>query len=120
MPIQYSPLFGTPLTTTITADTTLSGLHHVVLCNNSSDITVTLPAAATYPYRSYFIKKIGSNANIVTIDGNASETIDGSTTVVLYVQYDFLNSLRMEAIGIFFPTACASIRRSSPIPPARV
>jgi hypothetical protein len=45
--------------------------------------TVTLPAAASNTGRLYFIKKTDSGANTVTVDANASETIDGATTVVL-------------------------------------
>jgi len=73
---------------TITADTTLDATHSTVLCNNSSNITVTLPAAASHTGRRYTIKKVGNNTNTVTIDGNSSETLDGATTVLLYVRYD--------------------------------
>lgn len=76
--------------TTITANTTLDSTYSTVLCNNSSDIMVTLPAAASHSGRKYRIKKIGNNANTVTIDGNASETIDGATTLLLYVRYDWV------------------------------
>lgn len=75
------------LLSTITASTTL-GEHNVVLCNNSSDITLTLPSAATSNGRSYYIKKIGSNSNTITIDGDGAETIDGATQVVLYLEND--------------------------------
>jgi hypothetical protein len=49
--------------------------------------TVTLPAAATSTGVKYYIKKTDASANAVTIDGNASETIDGATTKALSSQW---------------------------------
>ncbi len=72
---------------TITADTTLTSSDTVVLCDASAGaITVTLPAAASHAGRHYYVKKIDSSANMVTIDGNADETIDGGLTAVLTVE----------------------------------
>ena len=68
---------------TITANTTLDESDNIVLCNNTTDITVTLPAASGIAGRTYYIKKINSSTNTVTIDGNGSETIDGATTLRL-------------------------------------
>jgi Cu/Ag efflux protein CusF len=73
---------------TITATTTLDDTHNVILANATGNITVNLPAAASHTDKTYYIKKIDADADEVTIDGNASETIDGATTLVLYVQYD--------------------------------
>jgi hypothetical protein len=64
---------------TITAATTLDQTHNVVFCN-SGPYTVTLPAAASNAGKVYYIKKISSTNFTITLDGNASETIDGSTT----------------------------------------
>lgn len=65
----------------VTATTTLTANDYVVLCDPSGGaITVNLPAVATtQPGRLYWIRTTGTT-NAVTIDGNASETIDGSTT----------------------------------------
>lgn len=52
-------------------------------------VTITLPAAATAEDGfSVTIKKIDSSTNAVTIDGDASETIDGATTYVISSQYE--------------------------------
>jgi hypothetical protein len=55
----------------------------------SNSQTVNLPAASTActssVCRPLFIKKIDTGSNTVTIDGNGSETIDGSLTRVLSV-----------------------------------
>jgi hypothetical protein len=70
---------------TITGTTTLDATYYVVLCSSGSPFTVNLPAAASNTGRVYFIKNI--NTGTVTIDGNASETIDGATTYSLSAQY---------------------------------
>ena len=70
--------------TTITAATTLNQTHNVVLCN-SGPYTVNLPAATSNAGKTYYIKNIDAQGDIITIDGNASETIDGKTTYFLNV-----------------------------------
>ncbi len=69
---------------TITAATTLNQTHNVVLCN-TGPYTVTLPAAASNAGKVYYIKNIDAQGDIITLDGNASETIDGNTTYLLNV-----------------------------------
>ena len=52
----------------------------------STAVTVNLPAAGSVPeYKSYTFKDSGGNANSnnITIDGAASQTIDGQTTYVI-------------------------------------
>ncbi len=71
---------------TITTSTTLNDTHHIVFANNSSDIAVTLPAAVSG--RSYYIKKTSNNTSTVTLTPNGVETIDGASSLVLYVNYD--------------------------------
>lgn len=80
--------------TTVTTTTTLNQTHNVVLASDASgDFTITLPAAASNSGKVYYIKKTNSSENEITIDGNGGETIDGATTVVLYVQYDAIRIL---------------------------
>lgn len=50
--------------------------------------SVTLPPAERYKGLQFIIKKVDVSANVVTIDGNASEEIDGATTVDLTTQYE--------------------------------
>ncbi len=60
----------------------------VIECDaTSAAFTVTLPAAASSTGLKLYIKKIDASANAVTIDANASETIDGATTKALSSQY---------------------------------
>lgn len=49
-------------------------------------VTVTLPPAVDSRDQIKYVKKLGTTAN-VTIDGNGSETIDGTTTSSLTAQY---------------------------------
>jgi hypothetical protein len=75
----------------ISSATTLALSDHgkVIECDaSSSGFTVTLPAASSSTGATYTIKKTDSSSNAVTVDANASETIDGSTTQTLDSQYD--------------------------------
>lgn len=81
-----------PVKTTVTSvssDTTLTSAHAVVLVDASGAArTITLPAASGLSGRVYIVKKIDSSSNRVTVDGNASETIDDLADLVLKHQYD--------------------------------
>lgn len=71
------------------AYTLLSASDDVILADaTSAGFTLTLPASSGLTGRVFVIKKIDSSANVVTVDGNASETIDGETTLSLYNQYE--------------------------------
>lgn len=77
--------------TIVTGNTTLDDNYSVILVDaTSAAITVTLPAAASYLGRIYYVKKIDSSANAVTIDGSGSETIDDQLTAVISIQYTCL------------------------------
>lgn len=72
-----------------------AGTSNTYFCNaTSGNITATLPAAADG--QRYTFVKTDSSVNTVTIDGNGSETINGSLTQVLSAQYD---RLTIEAEG---------------------
>jgi hypothetical protein len=83
--IAASNAGGVQPITTIGVTTTLGASNYTVLC--SATLTVNLPAAASNTGRIYNIKNIGAAATI-TIDPNASETIDGATTYTLTTQYE--------------------------------
>jgi hypothetical protein len=73
----------------LSASTTLTAAHFAVMVDASGAArTITLPAASTITGRVYIIKKTDSSTNTVTVDGNASETIDGALTRKLYEQYE--------------------------------
>jgi hypothetical protein len=81
--------FPTPLISggVITGDITLGDENLVFIDATSADVTVTLPALAKSIGRAYWIKRIDSSSNTVTVDGDGSETIDGETTQILF-EYD--------------------------------
>lgn len=55
----------------------------------SGNVTITLLAAATAGDGfQVAVKKVDSSGNTVIIDGNSSETIDGTATLTLSTQYD--------------------------------
>jgi hypothetical protein len=74
--LQYSV---TPLTTTqVLTDLPVNTLY---VCNSATAITITLPTAVNKNGCVLFFKNI--NTGNVTVDGNASETIDGQLTQIL-------------------------------------
>lgn len=67
----------------VSGTATIGDFTDVVLCSGTT-YTVTLPAAATYGQgRILRIKR--NSSGTITVDGNASETIDGATTFDLDV-----------------------------------
>lgn len=80
---------GPPVTivTKIANYTALSTDYTILVDASAGDVTITLPAAASNDEKEYNVKKIDSSSNTVTIDGNASETIDGNLTLSTTVQY---------------------------------
>lgn len=65
---------------------TLTAADGVVLASTAGGaFTLTLPAAASVPGRVFEIKKTESGmTNALTVDANASETIDGALTIPIY------------------------------------
>lgn len=67
-----------------TGDYTLVQTDRVILGDaTAGPITFTLPKASLSPSRQFDIKKIDVTANIVTIDPDGSETIDGAANKTL-------------------------------------
>ena len=79
--------------TNLSATTTLTSEQSgLVLIANTTAITLTLPKAANMGagFKYYFIKTT-TDAQIVTLDGDGSETINGAATSTLIdAQYDTL------------------------------
>jgi len=65
---------------TYTANQTLDADDDMVICTTNA-FTVTLPTAASITGKVYDIKNSAANTgNLITVDGNGTETIDGSLT----------------------------------------
>lgn len=70
-------------------DYTVLGTDGLVLVNADVDsLVLTLPSTASNSGKLYYIKKIDSSNNTVTIDGAGTELIDDAETAVLTVQYE--------------------------------
>jgi hypothetical protein len=81
----HSPLSAKTTTATLTLK------EEAVTANaNGAAFTITLPTAVGNTGKIYAVKKIDSTFNAVTLDGNASETIEGSTTTTLNTQNECL------------------------------
>lgn len=81
----------TRVRTNVTADTpvTVLATDSVLLCNAVGGVvTYNLPAVASAPNKTYTMKKIDAVANACTLDGNASEEIDGATTLATSTQWE--------------------------------
>ncbi len=75
------------LSQSISSVTTLTGTDNdVILLTGTGTYTVTLPAVAGYADKQITFKKTGASGT-VTLDGNASETIDGATTYAINTQW---------------------------------
>lgn len=66
------------------------GIRTILMTTSTVDRTVTLPTAADNANRIITVKKVDSAVNKCTIDGEGAETIDGSTTLDLYSQNDYV------------------------------
>ena len=75
-------------TATKTSNYTLVASDNVILGDASAgNVTITLPLASIATGYRFQIKKIDSSSNTVTLQRSGSDTIDGSTTAVISVQY---------------------------------
>lgn len=77
--------------TTETTTATIANTTDVVLASDSGgDYSLTLPAASGITGKVIEIKKTTDTTNTITIDGNASETIDGDLTTTINTQNEVL------------------------------
>jgi len=76
-------------TATATSYTATAADYIIAVTSTASARTITLPAVSGTTGRIYVVKDEsgGAATNNITIDGNASETIDGATTKVINTNY---------------------------------
>jgi hypothetical protein len=76
-------------TSTQTSNYTITGTDVVVFANAASgNVTITLPLAASFGGYRFYVKRIDSSGNTVSIARSGSDTIDGQTSVTVASQYD--------------------------------
>ena len=86
--VQVQKAFPNEYTTTSQSTTYNAAAGDVVIADASSGgFTVNLPPAASNINARIDIKKIDSTSNLVTIDADGSETIDGQLTTSLNTQW---------------------------------
>lgn len=80
--------FHIPTSVTKTAAYAATTEDHTIRVNAASAaVTITLPRASASEGHIWTIRKTDSSANVVTIDADGAETIDGHTTVELVTQF---------------------------------
>jgi len=81
-------------TTSKTGDYTITTADTVILADAvGAPFAITLPLASSASGYRFFVKKIDSTTNAVTLTRSGSDTIDGSTTAAISVQYTSLSVL---------------------------
>lgn len=81
-----TPVFGS--TKSVAAAYSIVDSDDLVLCDTTSaGFTVTLPLAATNLGRRFTVLKSDASGNTLTLDGNGSETINGSATKTTTTRY---------------------------------
>jgi hypothetical protein len=88
--LQIDGSLGLNAADIITANLTLDDTHNIILCNNSADITVTLPEDGSALFRTYYVKKIGDNSSVITIAPQSGEKLESVTngTKKLFIKGD--------------------------------
>lgn len=78
--------------TTRTSSLTLTtSSPYINLCNaTTGSFTLTLPAANAASGQMFYLKKIDSSVNTITLQRGGSDTIEGATTYVLSAQYKYI------------------------------
>lgn len=79
---RLSVLTGAEISITTTATATIGRMH--VCSGTSADYTVTLPAVSGNTGKFIGFRMAGGLTKLVTIDGNSTETIDGSLTRIMH------------------------------------
>jgi hypothetical protein len=83
--VEFSKILR-PIKSVATTYTIASTDHTVLADAVSAGFTITLPAAVDED--EYTINKIDSSANLVVVDGDAAETINGSGSYTLSVEHE--------------------------------
>ncbi len=75
-------------TATKTSGYTVTATDTVIFADaTSGNVTITIPAAASFSGYRFYVKRIDGSANTCTITRSGSDTIDGATSFTLDVQY---------------------------------
>lgn len=74
---------------TVSTNISLTSDHHILLVDASSgNRTITLPSSSVSSGRQFFVKKIDSTSNSLTVFPVSGETIDGEPNLSTTTQYE--------------------------------
>lgn len=77
---------------TVTVNTTLTSAHDMVLVDCTyGDITITIPAASTYPFKQYWIKKVDTTNHKVKVKCSSTDKLDNATEWLITYRYDTMS-----------------------------
>lgn len=76
----------------------IADLNKTIIVPNTATLTINLPALSTVPTGlGYRIVKVGTTATAITLDADASETINGATTnAALATNYESAEVIKVE------------------------
>lgn len=75
-------------TSTKTSGYTITGTDVVIFADaTSGNVTITLPAAASFSGYNFYVKRIDGSSNTCSVARSGSDTIDGATSFLLDTQY---------------------------------
>jgi hypothetical protein len=88
----YIPLtkFDIPFTynRAVAASGAIAPIDQILLATGGgAGITLTLPTAASAFRRTFTVKKVDAGVGVITVDGSGAETIDGTLTAIVSIQY---------------------------------
>ncbi len=107
--------------TSITSNATLpTGPQIVVADTSAGDIIATLPHAGNMEGERITLCKVTGAAHTLTVDGNASETIDGALTYILSAQWSSITIEAISATAWKVVAAAVSVSPASPSAPGNV
>ena len=97
-----TPVYGA--SRLVTASTTIVDSDELLLVATAGGaVTVSLPDASTVLGRRFTIKKMDAHANLVTLDGFSTQTIDGAATLAWNTQY---LAYSIQAVMTASPATC--------------
>ena len=78
-------------TSTKISSYTITGTDVVIFADAASgNVTITLPAAASFSGYNFYVKRIDTSSNSCSVARSGSDTIDGATSFSLDTRYDAL------------------------------
>jgi hypothetical protein len=86
--LERVPSAESPTKTPLTSNTTLDGQYGLILVDaTSGNINLTLPSCTKIGKKDYYVQKVDSSSNTVTLTCDGSDTIRGDSTLIIHFQW---------------------------------